>query len=380
MHRALLRHIKWMGFLLIVLILSACGRSDRHAGGVGGETTDDLSIQISRADGTPTQARLAVYRSNYLRGDSNQCGNIMNICNWSTNANGSIDIEVDATGKYSVWIEAGDELWHGELSREAIRTGLLKIQLATKVSLKGKAMANARIMIMGSDRVIVADSSGNFEDDSSPAQMLSLVAFAPEDSGRVQVSDAIASLMVDPMSETPAHMVGHRTLVDDFEIPGDRNRLGYVRYLGRDSAIQFQDTGWDKLTLFDTARQSHVFEAHWDGFGWAVAGSLLSTSPVALNDLDTIGFWIRGSGLIRLALEDNSENPPATVWTSIPITNEWTYHRIPVSQLDSTYTGDNLTWQQLGTHVNSITWIAEGTGFVALDQIEFIGVGAYLFK
>lgn len=178
-------------------------------------------------------------------------------------------------------------------------------------------------------------------------------------------------------------------LVDDFEGGGIlHNRLPdssfwYVNGSVPASGLASADSGrgGNALHLVCSAGQCDTGRV-------LLAATLLAGSPRCVRSMDSIVFWARGSGRVRLSLEhlDSSqiqlvyqgrlgELNPSRTWTSRTLNAGWNRIALRPTDFDAADgLSGNVGWGAVRDSINYLTFLIEGGSEMWLDDIRFHGI------
>ena len=130
---------------------------------------------------------------------------------------------------------------------------------------------------------------------------------------------------------------------------------------------------------YDSARGSRVVHLEWKAAptGWVLFGARLGTSAHRMNALDSIEFWAKGDGAIRVALEDRRDTTDLhKAWKRIEVDTAWKRYRVVPSDFDAP---DSLNkgWNFVRANVTTFTIFGvEGTK-LRVDDIRLHGVNPW---
>lgn len=97
--------------------------------------------------------------------------------------------------------------------------------------------------------------------------------------------------------------------------------------------------------------------------------------PRSLRGLDSLVFWARGNGKVRVAFEHLVGNAGPKAWTSRPLDTAWTRYCIRPENLDlPDGTANNQGWQAVRDSVTDLSFITQGGSEIYLDDIRLHGI------
>lgn len=178
-------------------------------------------------------------------------------------------------------------------------------------------------------------------------------------------------------------------LVDDFE-GGSllRNRLPYASFWFVGGSLSASG-----LAQAGAGRDGSAFHlvcspGQCDTGRALLAATLLANSPRCFRSLDSVVFWARGSGKVRVAFEevDSAQMQlilrgrldslrPRRAWGERSLDADWKRIAIRPSDLDAADGRDgNVGWAAVRDSVNYVTFLVEGGSELWLDDVRLHGV------
>ncbi len=187
------------------------------------------------------------------------------------------------------------------------------------------------------------------------------------------------------MADTLASDTAIWTLYEDFEDSAAFAAKGW--YFSDDSSLATitfpTDSPWSG-TLTDAERNGRVFKGTYtipeniSASGYVIFGMRISEDGMDLSDLDSVGFYAKGSGSVRLSFErweaNASDNLKA--WTAdIPLSSSWTRYTIKPNDFlapenDTLSTG----WESVKKTVTRFHFFGVNGSELSLDDITIYGV------
>ncbi|MBK8803026.1 MAG: hypothetical protein IPN71_13420 [Fibrobacteres bacterium] len=97
--------------------------------------------------------------------------------------------------------------------------------------------------------------------------------------------------------------------------------------------------------------------------------------PRSLRGLDSLVFWARGNGKVRVAFEHLTGNSGPKSWTTRALDTAWTRYRILPQDLDSPDgIASNVGWLAVRDSVTDLSFITQGGSEIFLDDIRLHGI------
>lgn len=132
---------------------------------------------------------------------------------------------------------------------------------------------------------------------------------------------------------------------------------------------------------YDSIRKSKVIHLDWKtpaGGGWVLFGARLGTSAHRMAALDSIVFWAKGDGTIRVALEDRRDSTTdlKKAWTRIQLDNTWKRYRVVPSDFDA-LDSLNMGWETVRGTVTTFTVFGMTGTQLWVDDIRLHGISAW---
>lgn len=399
------------GFLLCIL---GCSESGQNAGGPGSETTNGIYATVLTGDFPAKGAAVALRKSDFIPMDSST--EILRP-DFFADSLGHIDIPLQDSGLYRLTISLGGKVFSSEIHIDKAALDLGEIRLETPGTLSGKILAKAHeefwVGAYGLDILERIDSSGNFLLAGLPAGDLKIfVLSANKDS---VVADTSLSISVGTASDwnlAPADTVPQlspdtTTADTTSKVPPDTSSADttvsdtaaadtalWMLYEDFEDSASFAAKAWyfsaDTLsTIFsptdfawngvlkDSVR-GNVFTGTYQAKegSYVLFGKSLSPS-VDLSALDSIVFYAKGSGALRVSLErwEASASDNLKAWTDeIAITSTWA--RIVVTPNDFlSAESDSLStgWESVRETVSRVHFFAVNGTEISLDDIAIYG-------
>jgi len=178
-------------------------------------------------------------------------------------------------------------------------------------------------------------------------------------------------------------------LVDDFE-GGNilHNRLPDSSFWYLGGAIPPSGLSAAGKGRAGTALQLACATGQCDTGSVILSATLLATGPRSLRSMDSLEFWARGTGNVRVSMEhldsvqllliqegklDSLQ--PRRAWASRPLDTAWQRIRIAPSDFDAADgLSGNIGWIGVRDSVNYITFLIQGGSSLWLDDIRIYGI------
>jgi len=177
-------------------------------------------------------------------------------------------------------------------------------------------------------------------------------------------------------------------LVDDFEkatqtslLPcgcdtwyarSSTNAKQYSPAPGAPFATAIQATG----SVHGKALHLSYSNAYWSNQDWVLAGVRLGTAFQRLAGLDSITFWTRGNGNMRLSLENGFDTTWfSKAWLGLKVDTGWTRHVVKPSQFDpASVTGKTNGWMAVRDSITLLTVFGYDGSDLWIDDIRLHGL------
>lgn len=170
-------------------------------------------------------------------------------------------------------------------------------------------------------------------------------------------------------------------LVDDFERQTLRSRLP-------DSASWYRAASDDSVKTSDpvlvgagsgrTGTALHfVYQTPPNTYKYALIGIALGSrgKPCNLRSMDSLVFWVRGSGRLSVAFDRLPPYSPGKAWLHKNLDVAWTRLCIkPDSLLQPDGIGENIGWNAVRDQVTNLTFLVSGGTDLYLDEVRMYGV------
>jgi hypothetical protein len=130
---------------------------------------------------------------------------------------------------------------------------------------------------------------------------------------------------------------------------------------------------------YDSARGSKVVHLEWKApaNGWVLFGARLGTGVHRMTTLDSIEFWARGDGAVRVALEDRRDTTDLNkAWVRVEVGATWKRYVVKPSDFDKP---DSLNkgWDFVRNTVTTFTIFGVEGSKLWVDDIRLHGVNPW---
>lgn len=392
-----------------VLGLFGCDSGSGRASGPGSETTNGIVAKVLLEDGTPaTNAAVALRRMDFISKDTS--GRV-SVPDFYLDSSGTLSLDSLEKGDYRLTVSLG-KIYSREVTVSDSVLDLGSVHLEEPGDVVGVLAGEnvAWVGVYGLDVLARVDSSGNFSVQGLPPGELKLFALSRSmdsvvvDTGMTVVSarevswihqrngqvldtaeadTSVADTVVrDTASvDTTVRDSAVWMLFEDFEDSAAFAAKAW--YFSADTLADISyptDYAWNGVVQ-NGDRSGNVFAGYYtasDG-GYVIFGTKISDSlGVDFSDLDSIVFYARGSGSLRLSLErwEASASDNLKAWTDdLSLSSTWTRYSVTpedflTAEEDSLSTG----WESVRGHVSRFHFFGVGGTEMALDDIAVYGL------
>jgi len=389
--------MKYSWCALIALVFCSCG--DKEQAGTTSETENEVAMRLVMPDGSAARsARVWLidaehYDANIARGEDSRLDSA------TTDSNGNV-----------VLAYRGDSVRVSVLAQKpgyaAFRSDLQRFQGVVTMDPAGQIQGNAdaalgtRVILDGTGISAVVNADGTFTLNDVPQGYFGILV---QEQGR----DAIFSsaVKVDSTRQSLEIPGTEGFLLENFD---DGDSLPLIAALGAGGKWYVYDEGaGTRIAMAVSDTQA------WRGYSLGLQidlaantadayGSLAcrlgredGTGRVDLSDLDSLSFWLKGSGRIRIAFASDyihtqyaSTQAYADLGYKLQVPTEWTRISIPVDSLlapvDSEPWSDGVRWSDVADAIDLLvigSWDDSGqTVEFSVDDIRFHGVSHTSFR
>lgn len=168
-------------------------------------------------------------------------------------------------------------------------------------------------------------------------------------------------------------------LLDDFEDGDDTNALAN-RSRWRLASVGTQGLAGPYFEAASGTRTGNALHFRYSSPGgdYTVLGNTLGTRPNSLRGLDSLVFFVKGSGTLHVALEHLANGAGPKAWKQYTLASAWT--RISLRPQDFDPAGasgniyNNYGWAAVRDSVTDLSFILQGGADFWLDDVRFHGV------
>ncbi|HPW93610.1 MAG TPA: hypothetical protein PLT31_00335 [Fibrobacteraceae bacterium] len=370
--------------LLFVILLSfSCSKpEDPISGGPGSETTNGIVAQIFDSKGKPaSKAGVALRRVDFSP-DSASIFKDAIMPDEYTDSLGFITIDSILDGSYRITIEQDGEMLSREIDfKDSLDLG--KVHLRKTGSFNGSIALPTKhkfgwVGIYGLDILVKTDSLGNFSLPELPASDDSMSLYIRSDSFDDTLREK--TIFIEPETEVNEFK---GIVLQDF----DKTSYDYW-YITPDTvgAVLKSPSSFSEGIVYDDTRKSNVFHASYEmglGWSWVVIGTSIEHGPLNFSQLDSISFWAKGNGLIRVQLENwtvlsELEGSNLKTYTPYKLLTEDTWEHIVIKpenfcEINDVYTKCD-SWETTKGSVQQIHFFLNSGTDIYLDDITLYGI------
>lgn len=394
------RFLRLFAPLILLFGFAGCGNDSGYAGGPGSETTNGIYARVFLENGMPAaRAGISLRKADFVSNDTSDAEHSPDIY---ADSLGAFELENIDSGNYRLTVTLGDYVSSLELRYGSSPVVLEQINLEPS----GRITGNVRLEnpdgkpfwvgVYGIDLLTKTDSAGNFELRGIPAgNLAAYILSASRDSILADTGLAVEAAgtsswfhgeaFPDSGKDTLSGDTAIRILYESFEDSTAFNAKGW--YFSDDSSlatIQFPtDRAWSGV-VFDSERESHVFRGSYTtpanavSNSYVIFGTRISDSGADLGELDSISFYAKGSGSMRVAFERWEANADDNLkaWTAdIPLSSDWKLYTVTPNDFllpenDTLSTG----WESVRKNVTRFHFFGINGNELALDEITVYGV------
>jgi hypothetical protein len=232
--------------------------------------------------------------------------------------------------------------------------------------------------IYGLDILVKTDSLGNFSLPELPASDDSMSLYIRSDSFDDTLREK--TIFIEPETEVNEFK---GIVLQDF----DKTSYDYW-YITPDTvgAVLKSPSSFSEGIVYDDTRKSNVFHASYEmglGWSWVVIGTSIEHGPLNFSQLDSISFWAKGNGLIRVQLENwtvlsELEGSNLKTYTPYKLLTEDTWEHIVIKpenfcEINDVYTKCD-SWETTKGSVQQIHFFLNSGTDIYLDDITLYGI------
>ncbi|MBK9576138.1 MAG: hypothetical protein IPK50_23430 [Fibrobacterota bacterium] len=164
-------------------------------------------------------------------------------------------------------------------------------------------------------------------------------------------------------------------LVDDFEDANSTTRLPFPTSWRAGTVIGYTYTNPTNVAA-DSGRLGRAMHFTYTAPSpeYGVVATPLN-GPRSLRGMDSLVFWARGNGKVRVAFEHLTGNSGPKSWTTRALNTAWTRYRIRPQDLDpADGIASNVGWLAVRDSVTDLSFITQGGTEIYLDDIRLHGI------
>jgi len=372
-------------FICLVLLL-AC--DSRHASGPSSvETQNSIAGIVQRSNGQAAAgAHVSVYRASQIGGRP--------LAEGTTNANGAYSLAVPDARMYSVQIQdsglCARALQEGTTDSTYSQTSVLAKPLHAWLILSPESdwpKDSTTVQLFGANQTWSWNSVQPlaWSVPASGIYALHLTSGAFQAEVVVNVRTEGDTIRIAPTKKPSV-------LLTNFDNNCTRSDLGFVLGSGWSFALEGGVPaerhlgGGEKYLCEKDSLRNQVLHVHWvpsTDYFWMDVGFGLgdSTNPMNLAKMDSVIFWAKGTGSLRLELiTANIRMNQSNQYAEFPIftlTANWFRYSFPVTELKfpigSHADSLGITWLTSASKTNLLQWSSPDSVEFWIDEIRFSG-------
>lgn len=374
---------------LCFLLLMACGDKASQAGkgGIWDETENGVAVRVRDESGKPVaRAKVTwVHMGDWMQ--ARLQGGAPHLESAWTDQNGHLQID-NVSGSLVLSVEH-DSLVASTLVSKGAETAECVLAKPSHVlgRLTGERALPESLYLAGTRHASAVGADGFFQFDTVAQGAYGLVGFDRQGVRLVSRTD-VSEQNVD-IRNSYTWNVGDSILLEDFEDKAPANRFHALSgagwwYTYSDPGSWFEpakiadawvqgDSAWQggrslrmKMLVQGAPDEKYAL----CGFDLENSARYDSTSPAVLHDLtalDSVSFWARGQGAMKLQLV-SAISVLTSVSAEFVLTETWTRHVVAVQAFD----GER--WSLLAGRITAVNFLAQESADLWLDQVYLHGV------
>ncbi len=396
-----------------------CCDGSNHAKGPGSETTNGIVASVFSDGIAASYANICLHKADYISDDTS---GIVLVPNYEADSSGNFVLENLATGDYRLTISLGEKFYSKEISYSGSSLDLGDIHLDSPGSVSGtfadengQALASW-IGVYGLDVLVRIAPNGDFILPTLPTDDLKLFALtesrdsivadtnltikksattswihthsktqsssSAEESSSSTMSSNSSSSSSSSHAESSSSKEYAWMVFENFEDSASFAKRNWYFSADANAKINYPTTSSNYWTAVvdNSELNSHVFSGYYSTSpgSYVIFGSQISSSGIDMSDLDSIRFYAKGSGNIRLSLErwEETSTENLKAWTEdLPLTSSWTHFCITPADFqlpenDSLSTG----WESVKKTVTRLHFFGLEGQEISLDDITVYGL------
>lgn len=341
------------------------------------DSTDTLTGMVALLeDGTPASYATVALRKANAVAKSGTVQSALVVSDIRADVNGVFKMDLPKSGSYRLTVSSGNYAYSAEYTAAALaKVDTVKLgatsTLSSKVTLKS-GDSYAWVGVYGLDIMAKTNEQGFYALPNLPAGDSLNVYFVYKDTNEVYAEKKFlveeeGSLFANPMM-----------VLQDFE-NGDKTWYVSVDTLGSVFKTESVTAGIE----YDSAGASKAFHGEYslvkNDYAWVLIGISFENAQ-NFSAIDSITFWAKGDGQIRIALENwiksetSASSKAASAWHSL--TTSWKKIVLKPSDLCTTAMDQNdcsASWDAVKAQVKQINIFPQGGTEFYIDNVKLYG-------
>lgn len=343
---------------------------------------DDDNIKfVAVVDGAPVEGAVAALRAPDFEVEEPVAERSMVVGDFESDENGKFSFAKPDSGSYRLTVVSSDKVYSKVLTVKQLAK-LDTVELVSTGTLVGRItlmsdMPYAYAGVQGLDVLVKTDENGNYVFPSLPVGDSIELYFVSEKENKLTAT--LKTVVDGNASEFQAPSM----LLQDFE--GKEFPYWYIN----------RDTLGSKITpsevkegvVYDSSRKSKVFHGEYqlkafEDYAWALVGTSLRETAWNLSLLDSIVFYAKGNGQVRVAFE-NWDKFTEELGMNLKASSPWidvdsTWKRIVVTPAQlymnaADKMAGSFPWSTVKNYVKQIHIFASGGTEFYIDDIWLYG-------
>lgn len=392
---------------LFLTVLVGCSEDSGVAGGPGSETTNGIYAQAILSDGSPAAfAKVALRKKDFISSDTSGA---LFTPDLYADSLGKIELPTVDSGDYRLTVSLGENIFSKELSVQSGALDLEQINLEAPGEISGTVLQDEKsaswVGVYGLDILTKTDTAGNFSLRGIPSGDLRVfILSGARDSVLADTSLSLIPSGKSLWSHRFASKNAARDTVKADTVETDTAGVDTVRadtvlwvlFENFEDSASFDEKGWyfsaDTLSkilsptdyahnglVADTAR-GNVFRGTYSTVtgSYVIFGTSVSKDGIDMSSLDSITFYARGNGSIRVSLErwEVSASDNLKAWTNdLGLSDDWKHYTVTPADFLSPDTDSLSTgWESVKKTVTRFHFFGVGGTELSFDDVAFYGV------
>ncbi len=166
-----------------------------------------------------------------------------------------------------------------------------------------------------------------------------------------------------------------KSMLSNLPAPISRHYLYLVVQDTNVRTVPLPDAAVEGIVLADSGRAGYAYHLQTTSTlgHWGLLGINLDTIPKNLSHLDSIVFWVRGSGEYSVGLESLLDYGGKTLYNDT-LTAQWTRKCLrPQDFVPGDSIGGNIGWELVRYRITNLSFFAKGNSDFWLDDIRVFG-------